>query len=336
MGEGVENHFEVTTFRVEGLYTDGRRPEQVSFVDNIVEDLARRDLTINAMAYNPISKIVLDPFYGQQDLNSHIIRAVGNPNDRFQEDGLRIMRAARFAARFNYQIELKTFNGMTNNISTLEKVSKERVKDELCKILMTEHPDFGIKILKDAGILDKIIPVIGRCVRWSNIPSYLKLCKGDLETKLAVLLYNGLSIPVIKKQLTDLKFSNLEIKRVLFLIDLLDALELSEMDYDPNDYKFFIAHIKNKGPDTWQYTLNQFISFIEALGGRFQDLVDMYKDEVIWARNEMQINGDDLMAIGIEPGPKLKFVLNQCYNQIIFHPEKNTKEQLMKFITLGE
>src|ERR1700690_2543711 len=98
MNEGIQNHFEVTTFRVEGEYKDGRRPEEVFFVNNIEQDLSRRDLTINSMAYDPINDKLIDPFGGKLDIDNHIIKAVGNPIDRFNEDGLRIMRAARFAA----------------------------------------------------------------------------------------------------------------------------------------------------------------------------------------------------------------------------------------------
>jgi len=129
MGEGAENHFEVTTFRIEGEYSDGRRPDEVFFVMNVEQDLARRDLTINAIAYDPLSHRMVDPYGGVEDLKQGLIRAVGKPTVRFQEDGLRIMRVARFAARFGYRVDNHTFEGMKESLETLKKVSKERIND---------------------------------------------------------------------------------------------------------------------------------------------------------------------------------------------------------------
>src|SRR5271166_474331 len=119
MGEGVENHFEVTTFRIEGEYSDGRRPDEVIFVMDVEKDLARRDLTINAIAYDPISNRLADPFNGLLAIQQQMIVAVGNPAVRFQEDGLRIMRVARFAARFGWSVEGHTFDGMKASLETL-------------------------------------------------------------------------------------------------------------------------------------------------------------------------------------------------------------------------
>src|ERR1700722_17969932 len=156
MGEGIDNHFEVTTFRVEGEYLDGRRPETVKFVKSVVEDLARRDFTINAMAFDPVRKILFDPFRGEEDLRNGVIRAVGSPPARFQEDGLRIMRAARFAARFGFTVETETFRGMAENLETLQKVSKERISDELCKTLLAPYPGTGLILLQTCGALDVV------------------------------------------------------------------------------------------------------------------------------------------------------------------------------------
>ena len=158
IGEGIENHFEVTTFRIEGEYTDGRRPEEVFFVTEVEQDLARRDLTINAMAYDPINNKMVDPYNGLEDLKNEIIRAVGKPSLRFQEDGLRIMRVARFAARFGYAVDQLTFIGMEENLETLKKISKERIKDELCKTLMSPYSSYGLDLLLKSGVLNIICP----------------------------------------------------------------------------------------------------------------------------------------------------------------------------------
>lgn len=332
LGEGVENHFEVTTFRVEGKYTDGRRPEEVIFVANVEQDLARRDLTINAIAYNSISNQIIDPFSGFDDLNNKIIRAVGNPKARFQEDGLRIMRAARFAARFKYNIEDETFKGMKNSLETLKKVSNERIKDELCKTLMTENPSYGISLLKGCGALEIACPFLCSAVLYFKFVSKLDKCHGDLETRLA-LMYGNCKSKLVVNELIGLKISNKEIKRVSFLLDLLDKYLILESNASSLAYKSFMAVIKNQSPDPWTYTLEQFIHLTEAMKLPFNVLLNKYSELIILSRKEMVINGDDLLAAGIPPGPRIKNALDACYLQIMISPENNTKEYLLKFIT---
>jgi tRNA nucleotidyltransferase (CCA-adding enzyme) len=322
MAEGVENNFEVTTFRVEGKYTDGRRPEEVSFVSNVIEDLARRDLTINAMAYDPLAKIILDPFYGQQDIKWGFIQAVGNANDRFQEDGLRIMRAARFAARFEYIIESKTFEAMCNNLPTLAKVSVERIKDELCKTLMTNNPYLGIKYLQDCGALQQICPEI-------TLTEALEKCKGGLETKIACL-FTHTTFTIAERAMISLKFSNNEIKKVKLLLQL---FEWTSADWSTTKvYRKFMAFLKNQAQEDWQDILREFIHLSEAFGRDVKTTLEACKNEIVWARKEMAINGDDLIELGIKPGPELKKLLDRCYEEILEHPEKNTLEHLSTIV----
>jgi len=331
MGKGIENHFEVTTFRIEGKYLDGRRPEDVTFVTNIIDDLSRRDLTINAMAFDPISHTLLDPFNGENDLKNNIIKAVGNANERFREDGLRIMRAARFAARFNYEIEESTLEAMQNNIDTLLKVSKERIKDELCKILMTDNPYYGINILQKLGILKNIIPsLIPNRPSTHFLPS-LDFCIKNLETRVACLFANVM-VNTAKEDLISLKFSNSEIKSITFLLDMLDKVEL--FDKDPNiiNYRQFIAFVKNGMPDTWSITLEHFINLTQAIQCPIGDKLMKYNGEIVWARRDLKINGNDLIELGITAGPELKKILDNCYQEILINPENNIKEYLIQFV----
>lgn len=332
LGEGVENHFEVTTFRIEGKYTDGRRPEEVIFVNNVEQDLARRDLTINAIAYNTISDQLIDPFNGLDDLTNKIIRAVGDPNARFQEDGLRIMRACRFAARFQYRIEDETFNGMKSNLETLKKVSKERIKDELCKTLMTKNPSYGILLLKGCGALDIACSFLCSAPPYLHFVSKLNKCEGDLETRLA-LLFGNCTVNLTTNELLSLKFSNKEIKRVSFLLDLLDKYLIIENMMTISNYKSFMAVLKNQSPDPWEYTLKQFIHLTEAMGLGFKRAVEKYEEVVILTRKEMVLNGDDLLTAGIPPGPRIKKALDECYLEILKNPELNTKEHLLNLVT---
>lgn len=331
MGEGVENHFEVTTFRVEGKYLDGRRPEEVVFVNNIIDDLSRRDLTINAIAYDPISNVILDPFNGKKDIENRIIRAVGNANERFKEDGLRIMRAARFAARFHYEIDEFTLNAMKNNIDTLLKVSKERIKDELCKILMTNNPYYGMHLLESTGILQEIIPILKPNSPTTYFLKNLDFCNKHLETRVACLFVN-VKHSLLKEQLVSLKFSNSEIKSILFLSEMFEKIETFLKYTDKNNYKQFIAFVKNNSPYAWDLALTHFINLSEAIEHHISDKLLSFKDEIVWSRKELQINGNDLMDLGIKPGPELKKILDKCYEEILIYPEKNTKEQLLKII----
>jgi len=316
-----ENHFEVTTFRVEGIYLDGRRPEEVKFVKKVEEDLARRDFTINAVAYDPISYTLVDPFGGLQDLNDKIIRAVGDANARFQEDGLRIMRAARFAARFGYQIEENTFTGMKANLDTLKKVSKERISDELRKILMSKYNSHGMFLLLETNALRIVCQLLNN----TSVTALKKLdkCVGELETRLA-LIYSSVSIKSTQEELMSLKFSNKEIQRVVFLLEVLHFFEQT-------NYKKFIAHFKNQAPDAWEHTLSQFIGLTSALGATIQGWLDQHQNVVVWARKELSIDGNDLMAEGVKPGPNMKILLDSCYSEVLEHPEHNNKEYLLQF-----
>jgi len=331
MGEGVENHFEVTTFRVEGKYLDGRRPEEVVFVNNIIDDLSRRDLTINAIAYDPISNVILDPFNGKKDIENRIIRAVGNANERFKEDGLRIMRAARFAARFHYEIDKFTLNAMKNNINTLLKVSKERIKDELCKILMTNNPYYGMHLLESTGILQEIIPILKPNSPTTHFLKNLDFCNKHLETRVACLFVN-VKHSLLKEQLIALKFSNSEIKSILFLSEMFEKIETFLKYTDKNNYKQFIAFVKNNSPYTWDLALTHFINLSEAIEHHISDKLSKFKDEIVWSRKELQINGNDLMDLGISQGPELKKYLDICYQEILTNPENNNKDILINIV----
>jgi tRNA nucleotidyltransferase (CCA-adding enzyme) len=148
-------HYEVTTLRGEGAYTDGRRPDAVHFVDDIVADLARRDFTINAIAIDPVDGHVIDPFDGRRDLAAHVIRAVGDPRERFGEDGLRVLRAARFAATLECAVEPGTLAAMADprSLDTYRKVSAERVRDEWLKAMKAHRPSRAFELMLSTGLL---------------------------------------------------------------------------------------------------------------------------------------------------------------------------------------
>lgn len=151
-------HVEITTFRSDGNYSDGRHPDKVEYTASIEDDLPRRDLTINAMAYNILDGNLIDMFDGMKDIKNKIIRSVGNPYERFTEDGLRIMRAIRFATRLNFNIEKETFDAICHSTGMLTSIAYERIREEFNGILISDNPFRGIELLRKTGILALIMP----------------------------------------------------------------------------------------------------------------------------------------------------------------------------------
>lgn len=168
-GAGEIDHVEVTTFRGEGAYSDGRRPDSVSFGVPLEEDLARRDLVVNAIAYAPTRHQLIDPFGGREDLRAGRLRAVGEPLARFLEDGLRVMRAIRFAATLEFSLEAATEAALRPALPALAKVSKERITIELCKLLAAPRPSLGLAIAFRTGVMELVLPeVVAGQARWGR------------------------------------------------------------------------------------------------------------------------------------------------------------------------
>ena len=157
--------FEVTTFRTEGAYSDQRHPDSVTFVTDLSEDLSRRDFTVNAFAADCLDGSIIDLFDGMKDLKARTIRAIGNPRERFEEDALRLMRLARFCSKLGFEPDPETKEAATQLSASISNVSQERIYDELSKILMTEKPTVGLRLLEDIGVLEHILPELTECRR---------------------------------------------------------------------------------------------------------------------------------------------------------------------------
>lgn len=321
---------EVTTFRTEGTYSDGRRPDQVEFVKSLEEDLSRRDLTINAMAINPVTMVLTDPFSGLQDLANKVIRAVGDPQLRFGEDGLRILRVARFAARFGYTVDSTTIAGMTTSRQNLFSISKERIKDELTKILKSQFPQIGIQLLMITSTIEFVnwrlySHTVTGALR-HMLPSIQKY-QGEWETKLALLFFPSTN-EEIEKSLRDLTFSNVEIKKVLYLNTNIEKY----YQKDFKSTKHFVAHLKNSLIDSNSFM--EFIKYCIALDCKFvNDFINL--EDVVPLRKDLKINGNDLIAVGFTQGPAIKNALDAAYEKIIQQPELNSKEYLLNFCLNG-
>ena len=194
--------FEVTTFRTEAGYSDGRRPDAVAFVATIEDDLARRDFTINAMALDLLSGRLEDPHGGRDDLGRRLVRAIGDPDARFAEDGLRPVRACRFAAQLDFAVDPATLAAIPRALATVARVSAERVRDELVKILASRAPSRGLRLMHEAGLLRLLVPELEACagVTQGELHCYdvldhsLAACDeappDDLVLRLAALLHD--------------------------------------------------------------------------------------------------------------------------------------------------
>jgi tRNA nucleotidyltransferase (CCA-adding enzyme) len=194
-------HVEITTFRGEGAYLDGRRPSTVTFSATLDEDLSRRDFTMNAIAYDPMVHAVVDPWNGQGDIGRKTIRTVGNPVLRFSEDGLRPMRAVRQAAQLGFSLDADTHAAIPNAMASFRKVSAERIRDELRKLLLSPVPSHGIELMRQTGLLAEVLPemlpTVG-CVQnrfhkhdvYTHILATVDAATPDFVVRMAALLHD--------------------------------------------------------------------------------------------------------------------------------------------------
>jgi poly(A) polymerase/tRNA nucleotidyltransferase (CCA-adding enzyme) len=239
--------FEVTTFRIEAEYLDGRRPDSVVFTPSIEEDLKRRDFTINAMAYDLARRRLLDPHGGRRDLRRGILRAIGQPLERFMEDGLRPVRACRFAAQFGFAIEPETFAAIPRSLDTVRKVSSERIREELVRLLAAPEPSIGFRLLHRSGLLALLLPELeaGSGVeqrgRQPGTPALhcfdvlehsLRSCDAappdNLVVRLAALLHDiGKPVTLERTESGDLKFHGHELASTELAEGLLRRLRFS-------------------------------------------------------------------------------------------------------------
>ena len=315
-------NYEVTTFRVEGAYIDGRHPEKVEFVDDLYEDLSRRDFTINALAYNDKVGLV-DKFGGINDLNNKSIKAVGNPIDRYNEDALRILRSIRFAAKLTFDIEKDTLSAINDCKENLSKISKERIQIELTKTLLSDNPDY-IRYIFDYG-LDKYITKNFSYIRYNKL-----IETNDIVLAYASLLYNN--IDICYEVLKELKFDNETIKNTEHILSSKDDF-IKAISNDTESKRYLFKRIIfNIGFDNI-YKLLTLVSFKEDIDLKDElSLIDEIKNnkEPVFL-SDLAINGNDLLAIG-KNGVEVGEILNKLLD--IVHKDKsmNNKDNLLKAI----
>ena len=315
--------YEITTFRTEGTYTDGRHPDEVHFVPDVREDLARRDLTINAMAYNEKEGLV-DPFGGQADLQSGIVRAVGVPRQRFTEDALRILRLYRFAARFGFAIDPPTAQAAQELCAHLDCVSVERIAEELAKLLSAPAPAAYL----DKKILFVILPELSSEALAAAKP-VVDACPAGAENlpiRLAALLLS-LGEDGIRRTLRRLRCSNALIEEAAVLVR-------EAVPGVPVSLNIYARRLLGK------YNLCT-VQRLAALGTALQpehaadfaalsELAERLDADGVCCRvSQLAVNGRDLMAAGIPAGPGIRKVLEALLDGVIREEYPNERQALL-------
>jgi len=320
-GRGDERvHTEVTTFRGEGRYDDGRRPSEVRFLRELQEDLARRDFTVNAFAWNPITRVFTDCFAGLADLHAGVIRAVGDPNARFQEDGLRAMRAMRLCAVLEYRLDVATQMAIGGALEVLARVSRERVHVELFKLLASRRPALGLEPMADTGIWAQVLaPMSGAEVEAAV--SAVELMRPDPVVRLARLLWPLRGERARIEAIVDgLKPSRDERARILALTDPANA-GLARLR-DPLAIRRLAAALGRRhladATDLVVREWSQLVTIEEAVRG------------APLAVAELAIGGKDLVAAGLAaPGPGLGKLLAALLDWVLEAPARNTAPELL-------
>jgi poly(A) polymerase/tRNA nucleotidyltransferase (CCA-adding enzyme) len=363
---------EVTTFRIEGKYSDKRHPDEVRFADKIEDDLSRRDFTINAMAYDIDTNEVIDPYGGREDLDAKVVRTVGDPNKRFEEDALRLMRAVRFAAEFGFVIEEYTEQALQENAGLLEMIAKERIRDEFIKIIMTPKAVEGVEELERMGLLQYIMPELRDGIGvgqnehhiysvWEhNIKAMGYAVKENyaLEIRLAALLHD---VGKPKTKYGDgikSTFHNHEMVGARLTARMLDRLHfpkhLAENVIHLVRYHMFYYNVgevsdagvrrflARVGPES----IDDLIKVREAdrIGSGVPKAVPYKLRHLLFMIEKVKrdpispkmikINGEEIMELlDIRPGPKIGKILSVLLEEVIDDPFKNEQVLLKRRVT---
>jgi len=356
-----EREIEVTTYRVEAGYSDARRPDHVAFTDSLLADLARRDFTMNAMAWS--GGQLVDPHGGAADLERRIVRAVGDPDERFREDALRMLRAVRFAAVLGMQIEPATAEGIRRNAALAESLSGERINQELTKMLLAERPSAGFRLMSELGLLAVVCPELEVCrqvpqdkavaqdVFEHSLLSLDAVDRPDLLLRLAALLHD-----VGKAEtMADGHFHQHE-----FVGEHLARKILRRWKF-PKDTVALVAHLIRHHMFWYQevWTGSAVRRFIRSVGldnipalfelrradniGSGARAPRMYALDQLWLRvqeeiqranafsaRDLAVNGIDLMAeLGLRPGPEVGRIVRELLERVLDEPDLNNRASLL-------
>ena len=310
--------YEVTTYRIDGSYADHRRPDHVEFTASLREDLARRDFTINAMAYHPERGLV-DYFEGVQDLECGRIRCVGDPLQRFEEDALRMLRALRFSARLGFTVDPPTWQAIQEKAPLLGQVSKERIHEELHQILLSEHPE-SIEAVQTASLMPWCVPELA-----VQTVCYDALRKAPPRPVLRWAAFlQTLDAEQTDRVLRELRFDNDTRRRVVRLA----AFRKVRLPEEPEAMRRFLHELgREHFEDLAALQLALGASEEEQLPARRQ--YEKQKDSCLEIR-ELKIGGKELSRIGVPEGPRIGAILERLLDAVLHDPEKNREEELLR------
>ncbi len=360
--------FEVTTYRIDGKYEDSRHPKEVTFTPCLTEDLRRRDFTINAMAYNEKTGLV-DIFGGMQDIERKIIRCVGNAEDRFREDALRIMRAIRFSAQLGYTIEEETKAAIATLAPNLKNISAERIQVELVKLLVSDHPDY-LRVAYETGVTKVIMPEFDVMMETPQVHEHhmydvgehtlhsLLEIPAEKDLRLAMLFHDigkpptltvdedgtthfydhpPVSEDMTKEIMRRLKFDNDTLHRVCRLVKYHDygngeevTLKKIRKALSKIGDDIFLDLLLVKKADVMAQSLYMREEKLEGIEEWRRFYEEIKEKEQCVSLKELAVTGSDLIAAGRKPGKELGNVLQALLELVLEHPEYNTKEKLLE------
>lgn len=340
----MKNEIEVTTFRTESDYSDGRHPDKVEYTGNIEEDLSRRDFTINAIASYLGDGTITDPFHGRDDIKRKVIRTVGNPLERFSEDGLRPVRAVRFSAQLGFEIERETLKAISEPeiLKKTSGISLERFRDELLKLMKAEKPSAGLKLMEESGILDIFIPEFKKCRgciqgdfrgyhQFDVLDHLFYACDGAPASKQNVrlaALFHDIGKPDVKRviptpQGEQFTFYNHEAKSQQITKEILFRLKFSNAEI-ANICHLVVNHMFNYTQDWTDAAVRRFLAKIQA--ENLEDLYDLRLAD-IYGMNNAPVRGQDSSTIAL---------LNELKDRISKETEKNSVLSLKQLAVNGK
>jgi tRNA nucleotidyltransferase (CCA-adding enzyme) len=363
------DRFEVTTFRIDGQYTDGRRPDSVRYASSILDDLKRRDFTINGIAFDLKNHALVDPHNGFGDLKKGVVRSIGNPVDRFNEDALRTLRACRFAAQLSFEIEVKTERAIRETRDGIRSISKERIRDELVKIVQSDNPVFGFELLEKTDLLSLILPELRACIGikqrelhnhdvfYHSLYACAAAPKENIAVRLAALLhdvgkaqtlfFNEVGEPrfhghekasarISETVMRRLKFSNAVICRVSHLIR--SHMFNYQEEWSDAAVRRFVARVGKDCLDDLftlrradQMAIGTDAGGIERLTAFIKRIETVTARDFFFSLKDLKVNGDQIMAaLSLEPGPQIGVILSFLLESVLEDPSLNDPDVLLK------
>jgi putative nucleotidyltransferase with HDIG domain len=361
--------FEITTFRTDSDYRDGRHPESVVFTVSVEEDLSRRDFTMNAVALELPRGKVVDPFGGLKDIKRTIIRCVGNPRKRFEEDGLRPLRAVRFAAQLDFTVEKSTLQAIRPSLGVTAEVSQERIRDELDKIIASPRPSLAFRLMEQTGLLELVLPELSACRgieqkgyhHFDVLDHSLLACDYaaekdfPVEVRIAALFHDigkpdtrqmddrGIwtfyqhekrSVKLTEHLMTRLRYPNSRIAEVCRLIAC-HMFHYEEVWSNGAVRRFIIRAGKENLENLYRlrrcdtYGMTGTETSPEGLAALVSRVDKVLAESQALSLKDLAVSGDDLIAAGIKPGKHMGIILNELLETVVDDPDSNNPETLV-------